>query len=110
MCIHHLRVELPASFMFDLCEGFVSRPGVLVGSSVGERVESVGHRDDAGSERDRLTSLTVRVSLAVPALVVVSRDGPASAGAPISPLQKICSESGVARASILFPTPRSCRS
>ena len=45
-----------------------------VGPVAGDRVEGVGHREDAGCQRDPLTGQAVRVAAAVPALVVVAHD------------------------------------
>ena len=50
------------------------RRGGAVGAVGGQRVERVGHREDARRERDVLARQAVRVARAVPALVVVADD------------------------------------
>ena len=51
------------------------RQRALVAAHRGERVIDVCHAEDAGGERDRLASESVRVSTAVPPFVVRLEDG-----------------------------------
>jgi hypothetical protein len=67
-------VELDTPESPDLRSGIVDRPRVLVGASVGEGVEHIGERDDAGRERNPLAFQSVRVAVPVPPFVVAERD------------------------------------
>ncbi|VUD74497.1 hypothetical protein MET9862_05128 [Methylobacterium symbioticum] len=69
----------------DRLDGQVEGHRRLVGPLAGERVEHIGHRDDAGGERDLLARPTMRVAAPVPALVMglgnVGREADQLAGA-----------------------------
>ncbi len=67
-------VELAAGMGLEVLEGRLERPGLLVGTLAGERIEHIRHRDDAGLQRDRLPCQPLRVALAVETLVVVGDD------------------------------------
>jgi hypothetical protein len=68
-------VELDTVESPDLRCGIVDRPRVLVGASVGEGVEHIGERDDAGRERNPLAFQSVRVAVPVPAAGRISMSG-----------------------------------
>jgi hypothetical protein len=63
-------VEVSAALARDLSGGFVDWPGLLVGSSMGECVEYISHRDYATRQGDRVSRQSAGVTVTVPALVV----------------------------------------
>src|SRR5689334_5922552 len=69
---HDTRAELLAGAGSDLVERLVEGPGPAVGPVRRHRVERVGHRQDAGGERDLLTGEAVGVAAAVEALVMAA--------------------------------------
>ena len=68
------RVELAATEQTDLGHRRPDRPGLLVGTSMRQRVVDVRDRDDACTQRDLFAGKAVRVAGSVPPLVVVERD------------------------------------
>ena len=52
----------------------LERPGLLVGPLGGQRVEDIGHRDDAPDQRNRLAAQALRIAAAVELLVMAVRD------------------------------------
>ena len=67
-------LEVRARPALDLLEGFGERPGWTVGTVVGQGVEEVGDCNYPGLEGDTLSSSPVRISGAVPPLMVTERD------------------------------------
>ena len=63
-------VEVSAGLTRDFSGGFGDWPGLLVGSSMGECVEYVSHRDYATRQGDRISRQSAGVTVTVPALVV----------------------------------------
>ena len=63
------------AFVHDDLESFLERVGLLVWPRVREHVEHVGNGHDPRLERNLRTGDPVRVSGAIPALVVSARDG-----------------------------------
>src|SRR5688572_7132695 len=51
-CVDERGIELVSALPVDLRDGFVHRPGVLVGAFLREGVEHVRHRDHATGQRD----------------------------------------------------------
>ena len=68
------RVELGARRRAHAVQRFVQHQGTTVGAVGGHRVERVGHRDDAGAQRDVLGLQSVRIAGPVPALMVMADD------------------------------------
>src|SRR5687767_13886308 len=63
-------VELATRDAIELLERLLFRPRLAVGTIVGERVEDVGHGDDAGAKRDLLALNATWVTRPVPMLVM----------------------------------------
>src|SRR5581483_9740770 len=68
--VHDPGVELATRQSVDLLDRLAERPGFLVGTCVGERVEDVDDGDDPGGQGDLLASQSVRVAASVPPLMV----------------------------------------
>src|SRR2546422_665281 len=68
-------IEALARGLLDRGEPLVRRPRVFVRTLGSQRVEYVGHRNDARGDGDLSAALAVGISLAIPALVVLARDG-----------------------------------
>ncbi len=65
-----LRIELRAVLGEDLVGRMLPIEGAPIRAVAGHRVERIGQREDAGTQRDFLTFEPARVSAAVPTLVV----------------------------------------
>ncbi|KAI1691637.1 hypothetical protein Ddc_24113 [Ditylenchus destructor] len=74
--LHQCRVEVPARLRAQVFHRLLDRPGRLVGTNAGQRVEDVGDRDDAGLDGNRVARQSFRIAAAVPLLVVRQRDAP----------------------------------
>ena len=70
--VDDLGIELPGALPFDFGDGLGDRPGRLVRPLLRQRIEHVGHRDDAADERDLVADADD--SRAVPALVMAEGD------------------------------------
>src|SRR5215218_3235714 len=67
-------IELAAGVPPDLRERGVLAAAAAIWPRLRNRLKRVGHRDDAGRERDLLAALPVRVARSVPTLVVPADD------------------------------------
>ena len=72
--VDHTRIQVASGYAPDLGDRFLHGPRGLVGPNMGEGVKYVGYRDDPADERYRLARETIRISRAVPPLVVVFSD------------------------------------
>jgi len=68
--VDQIRVELGAASLLDGAHRFAEAAGVAVATSVSDRVEAVGDRDDPRRQRNSLPLQSSRISCAVPSLVV----------------------------------------
>jgi hypothetical protein len=68
-----------------------------IGASAGcQRLEALGHRDDAGPERDLLAGQAVRLACAIPALVVAA-DSRRHLGRELCTMEDLLAGLGMAR-------------
>src|SRR6185436_16837442 len=72
--VYARRVEMPPALLLEEFDAFVERPRTLVRALRNERVEHVGHGDDARDERDVLAVQSVRITAAVEFFVMAERD------------------------------------
>ena len=70
-----LGIELLPRLLGQLARGLLEAQRVAIGASRRHRVEGIRGADDAARQRDALTCHSVRVTLAVPALVVMPDPG-----------------------------------
>src|SRR5215467_1727182 len=72
---YHPGIEVRARTAADLRARRLQRHRARVRTIVGHGVERVGHREDAGAQRNALAAQTFGIAVAVPPLVVVVDDG-----------------------------------
>src|SRR4051812_18331691 len=65
----HLGVETGAGELGDGLDRVLRAVGLLIRAVGGNGIEGVGHRDDAGDERDLLSLQAVGVTTSIPGLV-----------------------------------------
>src|SRR5260370_3159360 len=70
-----LWIELLATLLLDLGKGDLGGHSFAVRSVRGHGIKGIRHRDNAGEVGNGLTRQSVRIALAVPALVVGAGDG-----------------------------------
>src|SRR4051794_37388910 len=68
--LHHVRVELGAGFRVDDLPRLRKRRALAVGAIGGDRVERVGHGEEACGQTDAPSGCARGISVAVPALVM----------------------------------------